>query len=257
MLLLNLWIPIHAPVQPLALMDQRTVDAVRHQLRFGLPVDGFLERDEDAAINDIWRFLYHEDQQWFVRIDMDSRQGYLFNTLGTAHGAACLSGEDTLAPLWLALVILMGTGLVTLESGLAFALILLTLLIPKLAGLWRLAGPGATTWRRQVACRALAAELMLSSLLAPIVMLHHTAAVVSVLCGRDCGWKRPGGNGPVLPQGLLEMATGLGLTALVVTLNPQGAAWIAPLVAPMIAAPLLIGRIDAVRPDCCPPQNPA
>lgn len=161
------------------------------------------------------------------------------------------------APLWLALVILMGTGLVTLESGLAFALILLTLLIPKLAGLWRLAGPGATTWRRQVACRALAAELMLSSLLAPIVMLHHTAAVVSVLCGRDCGWKRPGGNGPVLPQGLLEMATGLGLTALVVTLNPQGAAWIAPLVAPMIAAPLLIGRIDAVRPDRCPPQNPA
>lgn len=101
--LLNLWIPIHAPVQPLALMDQRTVDGVRHQLRFGLPVDGFLERDEDAAINDIWRFLYHEDQQWFVRTDMDSRQGYLFNTLGTGHGAACLAGEDVLAPLFLAL----------------------------------------------------------------------------------------------------------------------------------------------------------
>lgn len=101
--LLNLWIPIHAPVQPLALMDRRTVDAQRHQLRFGLPVDGFLARDEDAAINDIWRFLHHEDQRWFVRTDMDSRQGYLFNTLGTAHGAACLRGEDALAPLWQAL----------------------------------------------------------------------------------------------------------------------------------------------------------
>ncbi len=103
MWLLNLWIPIHTPVQPLALMDRRTLDDGRHQLRFGLPVDGFLARDEDAAINDIWRFLHHDDQQWFVRTDMDSRHGYLFNTLGTAHGAACLSGEDTLAPLWLAL----------------------------------------------------------------------------------------------------------------------------------------------------------
>ncbi|MEZ5247147.1 MAG: hypothetical protein R2707_18820 [Acidimicrobiales bacterium] len=111
--LLNLWIPIHAPVQPLALMDQRTVDGVRHQLRFGLPVDGFLERDEDAEINDIWRFLYHPDQQWFARTDMDSRQGYLFNTLGTGHGAACLAGEDALAPLFLALSEAVGA----IESG--------------------------------------------------------------------------------------------------------------------------------------------
>ena len=111
--LLNLWIPIYAPVQPLALMDQRTVDAARHQLRFGLPVDGFLERDKDAEINDIWRFLYHGDQEWFVRTEMDSRQGYLFNTLGTAHGAACLAGEDALAPLFLALSEAVGA----IESG--------------------------------------------------------------------------------------------------------------------------------------------
>lgn len=111
--LLNLWIPTHAPVQPLALLDQRTVDAVRHQLRFGLPVDGFLERDEDAAVNDIWRFLYHEDQQWFVRSEMDSRQGYLFNTLGTGHGAACLNGEDALAPLFVAL----SGAVAAIESG--------------------------------------------------------------------------------------------------------------------------------------------
>lgn len=111
--LLNLWIPLHAPVQPLALMDQRTVDGARHQLRFGLPVDGFLEREEDTAINDIWRFLYDDDQQWFVRTDMDCRQGYLFNTLGTGHGAACLAGEDALAPLFAALTAAVGA----IEAG--------------------------------------------------------------------------------------------------------------------------------------------
>jgi len=44
---------------------------------------------------------------------MDSRQGYLFNTLGTAHGAACLAGEDALAPLFLALSEAVGA----IESG--------------------------------------------------------------------------------------------------------------------------------------------
>ena len=94
--LLNLWVPLHAPVQPLAMMDRRTLDAPRHQLRYGLPVDGFLERDEDATVNDIWSFLHHEDQQWYVRTDMTSSQGYVFDTLGIAHGAAVLPGEATL-----------------------------------------------------------------------------------------------------------------------------------------------------------------
>lgn len=98
-MLLNLWIPLHAPVQPLALMDRRTLDASRHQLRYGLPVDGFLERDDDAAVNDIWNFLHHDDQRWYFRSDMGPDQGYVFDTLGTAHGAAVLPGETTLAAL--------------------------------------------------------------------------------------------------------------------------------------------------------------
>lgn len=106
--LLNLWIPLHAPVQPLTLMDRRTVDAEHHQLRYGLPVDGFLERDADAAINDLWHFLFHEDQRWYLRTDMDARHGYLFHTLGTAHGAASLPGEDALAPLFVALTEAVG-----------------------------------------------------------------------------------------------------------------------------------------------------
>ncbi|NNE72712.1 MAG: hypothetical protein HKN26_03540 [Acidimicrobiales bacterium] len=101
--LLNLWIPLHAPVQPLALMDRRTLDAPRHQLRYGLPVDGFLERDERASVNDIWAFLYDEDQQWYIRTDMGPDQGYVFDTLGVGHGAAALVGEPELEQLFISL----------------------------------------------------------------------------------------------------------------------------------------------------------
>lgn len=101
--LLNLWIPIQAPVQPLALMDRRTLDAPHHQLRYGLPVDGFLDRDEEESVNDIWNFLHDPDQQWNIRSDMESDQGYIFDTLGTPHGAAVLTGEDALEELYLAL----------------------------------------------------------------------------------------------------------------------------------------------------------
>lgn len=101
--LLNLWIPLHAPVQPLALMDVRTLDARRHQLRYGLPVDGFLDREDDATVNDIWNFLYDGGQQWYVRPDMGNGEAYLFNTLGTPHGAAILPGEAAVAELFVAL----------------------------------------------------------------------------------------------------------------------------------------------------------
>ena len=101
--LLNLWIPLHAPVQPLALMDRRTLDAPRHQLRYGLPVDGFLERDDEASVNDIWAFLYDEGQQWYIRTDMGPDQGYVFDTLGVGHGAAALVGEPELEQLFISL----------------------------------------------------------------------------------------------------------------------------------------------------------
>lgn len=101
--LLNLWIPLFAPVQPLALMDRRTLDVSRHQLRYGLPVDGFLDRDDDAKVNDIWKFLFDADQQWYIRSDMSSGHAYVFDTLGAPHGAAILPGEDALEELYVLL----------------------------------------------------------------------------------------------------------------------------------------------------------
>jgi hypothetical protein len=93
-LLVDLWIPLQQIVQPLVLADGRSIDRRRHQLRFGLATDSFLEREDDQTINDIWVFLHDDEQQWYFRSDMDHRSGYVFNTLSTPHGSGVLPGED-------------------------------------------------------------------------------------------------------------------------------------------------------------------
>ena len=77
-----------------ALLDRR-----RHQLRYGLATQSFLEREEDMTINDIWTFLHHPDQRWHLRSDMDHRSAYVFDTLSTAHGACTLPGEGDGPPI--------------------------------------------------------------------------------------------------------------------------------------------------------------
>lgn len=94
LMLVNLWIPLQQIVQPLVLADGRSIDRRRHQLRYGLPTDSFLDRDDDAAINDIWRFLHDDEQRWYFRSEMDHRSAYVFNTMSTPHGAGVLPGEE-------------------------------------------------------------------------------------------------------------------------------------------------------------------
>lgn len=91
--LINIWIPLQQVTRPLTLMDQRTVDRRRHQLRYALSTDSFLDRDEDSRVNDIWTFLHDEAQQWYFTSKMDARRAYVFNTLSTPHGAFILPGE--------------------------------------------------------------------------------------------------------------------------------------------------------------------
>jgi hypothetical protein len=91
--LINIWIPLQQITRPLTLMDQRTVDRRRHQLRYALPTDDFLQRDADSRVNDIWTFLHDDAQQWYFTSEMDARRAYVFNTLSTPHGAFILPGE--------------------------------------------------------------------------------------------------------------------------------------------------------------------
>ena len=101
--LVNLWIPLQQVTQPLVLADGRSIDRRRHQLRFGLATDSFLERDADQVINDIWAFLHDDGQEWYFRSEMDHRSGWVFNTLSTPHGAGVLPGEDLAEWCYLAL----------------------------------------------------------------------------------------------------------------------------------------------------------
>ncbi|HSB96060.1 MAG TPA: hypothetical protein VLC91_06415 [Spongiibacteraceae bacterium] len=101
--LVNLWIPLQQITRPLTLMDQRTVDRRRHQLRYALPTDDFLQRDAATKLNDIWTFLHDDAQQWYFTSAMDSKRAYIFNTLGTPHGAFILPGEAAAEQRYLSL----------------------------------------------------------------------------------------------------------------------------------------------------------
>jgi hypothetical protein len=110
--LLNVWIPLQQPVAPLALMDGRTLDRARHQLRFGLPVDSFMARKKSLRVNDIWTVLHHPDQRWYFTSEMESR-AYVFETLSTPHGAFVLPGEARAEALYRA----VGRALEAVQRG--------------------------------------------------------------------------------------------------------------------------------------------
>ncbi|GAB5452372.1 MAG: hypothetical protein Hals2KO_27000 [Halioglobus sp.] len=94
LMLVNLWIPLDQVTRPLTLMDRSSLDGRRHQLRYALPTDAFLDRDADMVVNDIWTFLHHAGQRWYFHSELDARRAYVFDTLGTPHGAVILPGED-------------------------------------------------------------------------------------------------------------------------------------------------------------------
>jgi hypothetical protein len=100
LMLLNLWIPLQQITRPLTLMDQRTLDRRAHQLRYGLPTDDFLDRDEDRSVNDIWAFLHDDGQQWYFHPDMHPDRAYVFETLGTPHGSFIVPGEERAETLY-------------------------------------------------------------------------------------------------------------------------------------------------------------
>jgi hypothetical protein len=103
LMLVNLWIPLQQITRPLSLMDRSTLNKRAHQLRYALPTESFLEREEETRVNDIWTFLHDDAQQWYFSSDMDANNAYVFDTLGTPHGAAILPGEELAEQCYVAL----------------------------------------------------------------------------------------------------------------------------------------------------------
>lgn len=95
--LLNVWIPLQQITRPLCLMDRRSLDRRRHQLRFGLKVDRLLERGAEQAVNHVWSFLHDDAQRWFFASELDAGTAYVFETLATPHGSFVLPGEELAA----------------------------------------------------------------------------------------------------------------------------------------------------------------
>jgi membrane glycosyltransferase/cyclopropane fatty-acyl-phospholipid synthase-like methyltransferase len=160
------------------------------------------------------------------------------------------------APIWLALVVLTGSGAVHATAGVLLPLfgVLAALLVPKLMGL-RARGPlPRHYWRRRVVIRALLAELALTTVFAPISMVRRTGFVLAVFLGRATAWV-PSGQGAVGrgPSGLAERAVGLGI--LVAVMTPQwvigtasaafmSGALVLPVVLPLLFAPAIYRWFD-------------
>lgn len=97
LLLVNLWLPLQQVTRPLALADTATLHRRTQQLRYELPIAGILERDESRAVNDIWRFLHDEGQDWYFHSTPELGDAHIFETLSTPHGSFVLPGEDVAA----------------------------------------------------------------------------------------------------------------------------------------------------------------
>ena len=164
--------------------------------------------------------------------------------LSRLHFASGIMGYLA-APIWLALVVMIASGAVTVQGALPFALIAFVLLLPKLCAMGAAMARARRAPRRRVILRAALAELVLSTLIAPLVMMRQTGAVASVLMGRDCGWKS-GRAARTLPIGLPEASAGLALIALTLLTGPVSAlVWLMPIAAPLLAAPVLVPVLDA------------
>jgi membrane glycosyltransferase len=165
------------------------------------------------------------------------------------------------APIWLALVLLFASGLLTPSAGAGLALLAVAavLLLPKLAALrhWQRRRRHAPRRARRVLRRAVLAELALSSLVAPLVMVRQTLAVAQVALGQDCGW-RPGTTTRAARTGALEMAAGAGLVAVSLGTSGGGLAGLIllPVAGPLLAAPWLMRWLDRApgrRAPAAPP----
>ena len=161
------------------------------------------------------------------------------------------------APIWLALVLLFGSGAVHATAGAVWSLVatLALLMVPKAAGM----GAMLARWRGRKSApiwRAFWAELWLSTLFAPLGMVRRTGFLAAILAGRDSGWTPTGrANAPAPRPGRAEALAGLAILGAVIVpqlaLSAQGplaalmaAGMVLPVVLPLLAAPWLIAWFD-------------
>ena len=131
--------------------------------------------------------------------------------------------------------------------GLALGVVTL-LLLPKLLilakAIWLGAAPAFGGVARCIASTV--CEIALTSLIAPIMLMFQTRAVLQVLGGRDGGWPVNPRGGGSLSLGLAIQATwwivllGAASLGVVAAWAPELTPWALPVTLPMVAAPLVV-----------------
>ena len=90
------------------------------------------------------------------------------------------------------------------------------------------------------------AELLMSSIIAPLLMMFQMRALWQILSGRDGGWPSASRDSDAVPLKTAFAAswwmtlTGAGLIGLAGMFAPRLVAWLCPVAVPLVMAPLLI-----------------
>lgn len=126
-----------------------------------------------------------------------------------------------------------------------FGLCMLVLFLPKILGTAAFIGERAAGGLRLRAVFGLVAEILLSALVAPIMMLVQTSSVIQILTGRDSGWGNQARDSDRVPWGVLwrfhqrHMLIGILLAVAAGAISWRLLAWMSPaLVGLVLAVPL-------------------
>ncbi len=162
------------------------------------------------------------------------------------------------APLWLVAVALWTTVSLPLASGvvlLPLMLITLILLLPRICGLLSAAG--------KLSLRDLAfavQELILSSLLAPILMVQRTMMILSIASGRASVWEKPKSERLTLMSALRFHRVEISLAIIFLTgwLTGRASSLIFTVAVPLLLAPFLsqVASTHHTNSIWSPPHEP-
>jgi membrane glycosyltransferase len=150
------------------------------------------------------------------------------------------------APFWIALVITIvqfaPDNLPLWPMLVAFGLLIVPRLVAIIAFMRRRRGFRSRT----IFVRAVVGELLASTIVAPIFLVRQSLSVVSILMGRDCGWKRT--NAASTQRWIwLEPAASLALIffAWLHAEDVSHAALVLPIALPLLFAPIVARWLDA------------
>ncbi|MEO1079517.1 MAG: glucans biosynthesis glucosyltransferase MdoH [Pseudomonadota bacterium] len=184
--------------------------------------------------------FYRRDRRWcqgnlqHLRIIGEPR----LDPVSRLHLASGIAGY-LVAPAWFLLLLIIAADLVTVRGALPLAAVAIILLLPKLLAFADFARRARTARRIRVILRASLSEVGMSALLAPLVMVRQCGAVLSVIMGRDCGWKSDHSSRLAIFPWLPEVIIGAAFLALGVASAATSVVWLLPVALPLLGAPVL------------------